>query len=287
MTLKEFFSYTLVETKEYDIVVYEILAILLVLLIASIIIRVLKRIFRNQENNKVFDSGRSHAILQIIRYVLWITAIFISFEIINIKLTLLLAGSAALLVGLGLGLQQIFQDIMSGIAILFEGTLKIGDVVEIQDDLVGVVKEIGLRTSKIETRDSIIMIIPNSKFVSENVINWSHMDKKTRFKVEVGVAYGSDIQKVKRTLLECANSHEKVSSFPDSFVRFKDFGDSSLQFQLLFWTTHIFNVEDIKSDLRYSINAAFLENGIHIPFPQRDVHIISQEKKDQFPIDQF
>lgn len=273
MTLKEFLESSLIETKDFDITVYEILVILLILFTTLFIIRIIRKVFRMREKRKEFDQGRSHAIQQILKYVLWIAAILISLETVGIKLTLLLAGSAALLVGLGLGLQLIFQDIMSGIAILFEGTLKVGDIVEIKDDIVGRVVEIGLRTSKIETRDNIIMVIPNSKFVTDIVINWSHMEKKTRFHVDVGVAYGSDVEKVTRVLLQCAGDQQNISASPQPFVRFTDFGDSSLDFQLYFWSTETFSVEFIKSELRYKIDAAFRQNGIHIPYPQRDIHI--------------
>ena len=279
MTLKEFLEKSLIETKDFDITVYEILIILLILICTLFVIRVIRKVFRMREKRKEFDPGRSHAIQQILKYVLWIAAILISLETVGIKLTLLLAGSAALLVGLGLGLQQIFQDIMSGVAILFEGVLKGGDVVEIQDDIVGRVVEIGLRTSKIETRDHIIMVIPNSKFVTDIVINWSHMEKNTRFHVDVGVAYGSDVEKVTRVLLQCAADQQNISASPQPFVRFIDFGNSSLDFQLYFWSTETFRVEFIKSELRYKIDAAFRENGIHIPFPQRDIHIKSGASK--------
>lgn len=273
MTLRKFLEFVLVETKEFDVTVYEILIIFLVLIITMLIMRVLRKVFRNREKNKEFDPGRSHAILQIIKYVLWIVVILVSLETAGIKLTLLLAGSAALLVGLGLGLQQIFQDVMSGIAILFEGSLKVGDIVEIQDDIIGRVIEIGLRTSKLETRDNIIMVIPNSKFVTDIVINWSHIEKKTRFHVDVGVAYGSDINKVTSVLLQCADGDKKISTSPKPFIRFKDFGNSSLDFQLFFWTTETFQVEFIKSEIRYKIDAAFRQDGIQIPYPQHDIHI--------------
>jgi len=277
MNFGEFLEYKLIETEDFDVTVYEILTILILFLATLLVMRLVKRVFRARVNNKEFDPGRSHAILQILKYVVYIAILMISFEIVGIKLTLLLAGSAALLVGLGLGLQQIFQDIMSGVAILFEGSLKVGDVVEIQDNLVGRVIEIGLRTSKLETRDNIVMVVPNSKFVSDIVINWSHIEKRTRFHIDVGVAYGSDVEKVSRVLLQCANVDEKVSAMPKPFVRFNDFGNSSLDFQLYFWTTETFQVEYIKSEIRYKIDAAFRANGIHIPFPQRDVHIRTKE----------
>ncbi len=276
MTLNEFLNHIIVATKDFDITVYELFTVLLILCMTYLFIRILRKIFLRREKIKLLDQGRSHAILQIIKYILWITAIMISLQTLGIKLTLLLAGSAAILVGLGLGLQQIFQDIMSGVAILFEGTLKVGDIVEIQDDIVGRVVEIGLRTSKIETRDNIMMVVPNSKFVTDIVINWSHMEKRTRFHINVGVAYGSDVEKVTRILLDCADRHNKISQTTKPFVRFKDFGDSSLDFQLFFWTTETFQVESIKSDIRYDIDASFREHKVQIPFPQRDVHIKSK-----------
>jgi small-conductance mechanosensitive channel len=160
------------------------------------------------------------------------------------------------------------------VAILIEGTLKVNDIVEIEDGVVGKVREIGLRTSKIRTRDNTLLIIPNSRFVNDNVINWSHNDRKTRFKIDIGVAYGSDVEKVTEILLKCAAEEKKVTQRPEPFVRFNDFGDSSLDFQLYFWTTENFAVENIKSNIRYKIDKYFRESGVQIPFPQRDVHII-------------
>ena len=123
-----------------------------------------------------------------------------------------------------------------------------------------------------------MIIVPNHKFIIENITNWSHNSESTRFKVEVGVAYGSDVQLVKSILLNCANEQAEVIKEKDGdshkpFVRFIDFGDSALQFEIFFWTTNIFHVEYIKSDLRFAIDREFRAKGITIPFPQRDVHI--------------
>ena len=122
------------------------------------------------------------------------------------------------------------------------------------------------------------MIVPNSKFISDQVINWSHEQGSTRFLVEVGVAYGSDTELVTRLLLECANLVPEVDLSPEPFVRFNDFGDSALIFQLLFWTKETFRSEYIRSKIRYAIDRKFRENNITIPFPQRDVHMISDKK---------
>ncbi len=273
MTLRDILDIKLFETEKLAATISDILIVILILVITKTVIELLKRLFRKQTARKNIDLGKSHAILQLLRYILWITAIVACLDIIGINITIFLAGSAALLVGLGLGLQHVFQDFVGGIILLFEGSIKVGDIVEIEEQTVGRVKEIGLRTSKIETRNNIIMIIPNSKFITDNVINWSHIEKKSRFSVSVGVAYGSNVELVRDVLISCANEHNEVSKKPSPFVKFEDFGESSLDFQLYFWTSNNFGVEIIKSDLRFMIDKKFRENGIQIPFPQRDLHM--------------
>jgi small-conductance mechanosensitive channel len=276
MNIKDILEFKIIQTENFTLTVYHLFISLIILISTWIILRLIKRVFRRLEKKQRIDMGTGHAIFQIVRYVLWIFCILFVFDTVGIKITFLLAGSAALLVGLGLGLQQIFQDFISGIALIFEGSLKAGDVVQTASGEVGRVKEVNMRTSKIETRDNIILIVPNSLLINEIVINWSHLEKKTRFKVGVGVAYGSDVELVRKVLLECAKSVEWISNEPRSIVRFTDFGDSSLQFEILFWSTNTFRIEDVKSDLRFKIDKAFRENNIRIPFPQRDVHLFNK-----------
>lgn len=275
MKFKEILEYSLINTDNFNITVYNLLATIVILVITRVVIGIIHKVFRRKifTNNNI-DVGKSHTIYQLTKYTLWVIAIVLSLETIGIKITFLLAGSAALMVGLGLGLQQVFKDIVSGLFLLFEGNLKLNDVVELDDGEIGKVKEITFRTTKIETRDNIILVVPNSKFIDGNVINWSHIQKRTRFYVQVGVAYGSDVELVQKVLLESAASHKDISKSPKPFVRFYDFGSSSLDFQIYFWTDRSFEVENIKSDLRFEIDKKFRENKIQIPFPQRDVHII-------------
>ena len=273
MALKEILQRSIIKTGEVDITVNHLLFVIIILLSARFLLWLVKRLFNRQIKRNVIDKGKGAALYQIVRYIIWIIAITIGMETVGIKVTILLASSAALLVGLGLGIQKVFMDVVSGVVILFEGTIKVDDIVELENGTIGKVVEIGLRTSKIRTRDHIILIVPNSKFINENVINWSHMDMLTRFTVEVGVAYGSDVDLVKRLLIESTDENQKVAKSPKPIVQFADFGDSSLDFKLLFWTDDTFFVEMIKSDLRYTINNKFQENNITIPFPQRDIHI--------------
>lgn len=270
--INDILGYTLVNTDKLTITLYSLLMAVVIILITSLMLGLIKRIFRRTLFKKDIDPAKGHFVYQLIKYLIWIIAIILVLDTLGVKITLLLAGSAALLVGIGLGLQQVFRDMISGLFLLFEGNLKLGDVVEL-DGIIGVVKEIGFRTTTIESRDNIILIIPNSKFIGENVINWSHIEKTTRFHVNVGVAYGSNVDKVTRVLLECARDHQKITNDPEPFVRFYDFGNSSLDFQLFFWTDYAFRVENIKSDLRFEIDRKFRANNITIPFPQRDVHM--------------
>ncbi len=277
MKFKEILEYSLVNTENFNITVYNFVATIFILLITRVLIGVIHKVFKKRiyTNNNI-EFGKSHSIYQLIKYFLWVIAIVLSLETIGIKITFLLAGSAALMVGLGLGLQQVFKDIVSGLFLLFEGNLKLNYIVELDEGEIGKVKQINFRTTKIETRDNIILVVPNSKFIDGNVINWSHIQKRTRFYVKVGVAYGSDVELVKNVLMECAGKHKDISKTPKPFVRFNDFGSSSLDFQIYFWTDRSFEVENIKSDLRFEVDKKFRENKIQIPFPQRDVHIISK-----------
>ncbi len=226
---------------------------------------------------KEINVGSQFAINRLLTYFVLVIAVVATLQYVGINLTVLLGGTAALLVGVGLGLQQTFNDLICGIILLFERTVEVGDVVDLQG-LIGRVKRIGLRTSLVETRDNFSVIVPNSKLVGDNVINWSHTDAKARFKVSVGVAYGSDTQLVKQILHEVAAQHTKVARRPEPIVRFANFGESALDFELIFWSRELMPIENIKSDLRFAIDQRFREAKVAIPFPQRDVWIRKVEE---------
>jgi small-conductance mechanosensitive channel len=196
---------------------------------------------------------------------------------LGISVTVLIAGSAALLVGIGLGLQQTFNDFISGLILLIEGTTKIGDVLEIDGDVV-IIQKIGMRTSKGLNRDDIIVIIPNSLITTRKVINWSHQSKKTRFRINVGVSYGSNVDLVIKILEESALEHPDIADKNLIEARLVDFGNSSLDFQVLFYSNNVFRIEKVKSDIRRIINRKFIENNVIIPFPQMDIHLKSENK---------
>ena len=272
MNLDEILGKSIISGEKFTLTFSDVLTAVIIIVLARVLLFIIRKVFKRTFKKQMADLGKVNSVYRVFKYIIWIIAVIVILQTAGVKLGVLLAGSAALLVGVGLGLQQVFRDIVSGIFLLFEGTLKTGDVVELEG-VVGIVKDIGFRTTKIESRDNIILIIPNSKFIEENVINWSHIETRTRFYVEVGVAYGSDVELVKKVLLECAEAHHDITDFPAPFVRFNDFGDSSLDFQLFFFTYNAFRVENIKSDLRFAIDNKFRENNIIIAFPQRDVHI--------------
>lgn len=223
------------------------------------------------------DTGREFAISRITKYIAITLFVVLALAALQVNWKIF-AVLAPLLIGIGLGLQQVANDLVSGFILLIEPTIRVNDIVEV-DNIVARVKEIGLRTSNVETRDGIAMIIPNHKLVSEKLINWSSSDTVTRFKIAVGVAYGSDVELVKKILIECAWKHSKVITNPSPEVFFMNFGDSSLDFELVFWSSHLFPIERVKSELRFMITAAFRENNVEIPFPQRDLHIRSDITK--------
>ena len=216
-----------------------------------------------------------YALEKLAAYFAYTIATAIALEAIGIKLTILLAGSAALLVGVGLGIQQIFNDFTSGLILLFGGTVKVNDIIEF-NNTVGRIIEIDFRTSKIKTRDGITIIVPNSKLVSDNVINWTTMDDLTRFHIKVGVAYGSDTALVRSILTEVSKKHPAVDRTLPVKVQFKNFGDSSLDFEVYFWARNSWEIEFVKSEMRFEIDEEFRKNNVRIPFPQRDVHLLNK-----------
>lgn len=232
-----------------------------------------KKIARRAVKAGRLDTGREFAIMRISKYIFIIIYLILALIAFKVDWKGFLA-LTPLLIGIGLGLQQVANDIVSGVILLVEPSIRVNDVVEV-DETVALVKEIGLRTSKVETRDGIAMIIPNHKLVSEKLINWSSNDTVTRFSIKVGVAYGSDVKLVEKLLSETAWKHSKVITNPAPLILFKDFGESSLDFELIFWTNQLFVIEQVRSELRFMIDDAFRSNGIEIPFPQRDVHVKS------------
>ncbi len=270
----EILNFTLIKYNSLVINVSTLLLVIGVYFAVKIGLSIVKKGLSRYQVRKKVDQGRIDAFYQIIRYVAWVIFALTALQIIGMQLTWLMASGAALMVGIGLGLQNVFNDLVSGIIILFEGSVDKGDIITIGEDMIGEVVKINIRTCHIVTRNNITVIVPNHKLVDENIINWSHSSANPRFILKVGVAYGSPTKEVKNILLRVASENKNVDLEPKPFVRFKDFGESSLDFELFFWSESVFGIEDVLSDLRFEIDDEFKKSNIIIPFPQRDIHII-------------
>ena len=278
MNWDSFLNYRLFKLGDFELITGNLLIGLLVLISTWLIIFLLRTaITRPRFIIDKIDEKRRTSIFLITKYIVWVITIVIFLEVIGVKITLLLVGSTALLVGIGLGLQNIFRDLVSGLFLLFEGSIKVGDVLEV-DGVVGKVVDVNLRSTEVITRDNSMIIIPNSRFVVEKVINWSHNNDKVRFCVNVGIAYGSDVDLVIETLKEAMSEIKGIEISPAPFVMFQDFGDSSLQFDMIFWSKDPFKIEMTKSELRILVYRKLKERNLAIPFPQRDVHIKDIDK---------
>lgn len=276
--VKDILEFKLLELGGFTLSVYNLLIVLFIFFAVkginhSLDLLIKKRLEKDGSNDII--EGRSQSLTQIFKYIVYILGFTFAVNSLGIEMNFILGVFATLGLGIGFALQDVFKDLISGIIILFEGNVTVGDILEV-DGLVGTVKEIKLRTSLIKTRDGIYIVVPNNRVVNEKVINWSTHTKLTRFNIIVGVAYGSDVDKVKELLLQAACDHELVSKRPSPVVMFNDFGDSALIFQLNFWIVDTWKTEFIKSDLRFTIDKLFRENNIQIPFPQRDVHLIQK-----------
>jgi small-conductance mechanosensitive channel len=219
------------------------------------------------------ELGVRIAVGTIVKYVVVTVGILIILQTAGINLSSITILFGALGVGIGFGLQNITNNFVSGLIILFERPIKVGDRIEVSG-VAGDVVDISMRATTIITNDNISIIVPNSEFISSTVINWSHTDRNIRFNFPVGVSYREDPRQIRELLLEIALDNPGVSKDPKPDVLFSGFGDSALNFNLRVWTSEYINRPGVlKSQLYYEISRRFKEAGIEIPFPQRDVHI--------------
>ncbi len=249
-----------------------ILLVIIVLIITFFLLKVLRKIIFRALSNDTKIKFKS--LFSFINYFVYTIVTLIVLQNVGVNLTAIFAASAALLVGVGLALQTFIQDIISGVFILVDKSVLVGDIIEV-DGQIGQVENIKLRTTRAVTRENKVLIIPNHKFLTSILFNWTENGIITKEIIEVGVAYKSDPKLVKSILLEIAQSHAEVLDNPSPFVLFKDFGDSALIFQLYISLDSSFSANIVKSDLRYAIFEAFASNGIEIPFPQRSVTFVN------------
>jgi small-conductance mechanosensitive channel len=253
--------------------------ILLVLLLAGLVLifvgsKYLQRLVSQHLLRRTrLDMGAREAVGTIVRYIAVVLGFLILLPTAGINLSVLAVVAGAVGIGVGFGLQTIADNFISGIIIMFERPIKVGDRIEV-GDVHGQVTAIKARATTVLTNDNISVIVPNSRFISENVVNWTHSGELVRFRVEVGVAYGSDVKLVSRVLLDAARKCPDVLDDPEPTVRLKEFGDSALVFQLLVWSSTLVQRRGkLLSDVNFLVHEALYTNDIVIPFPQRDLHL--------------
>ncbi|MFM7637183.1 MAG: mechanosensitive ion channel family protein [Crocinitomicaceae bacterium] len=287
ITFKDFLNYKLIDNDGFKLDFYRILVLISVFYSAKILVNILRLIIvQRLKKRKNYSLATEFVYVQLSKYIIYLFAIIIWFKTLGIDLTILLTGSAALLVGLGLGLQDVFKDIISGIVLLFEGNIRVGDIVEINgngsssknpgEHMVVKILKINIRTTEIETREGNILFIPNTRLTQDIIENWSHGSEKSRFKIEVTVNYGVNTEKIIQLLQSAAMSHPHVNKNEQILVRLAKFGDNGLEFELLFWADQSWDINNYRSEIRLEINRLFQENNIEIPYPKRSIEVFNK-----------
>jgi len=257
---------------------YSVLDLIILIALFSVLFIVAQSIKRVLRLRVLSLTGLSRAAQETIALIANYSFVFIGalvlLQIWGLDLSSLTVFAGVLGVGIGLGIQGIAKEFVSGLVLIFEHPIQAGDFVEV-GEFVGTVEHISVRSTEITTLDRVSVIVPNSRFLETEVVNWSHRSPISRLRIRVGVAYGSNLEVVRRALLEVANEHSDVLSIPPPNVFFLEFGNSSLDFDLLAWISEPRKQFQIKSDLYFSIYQLFQEKGIKIPFPQQDIHLRS------------
>jgi small-conductance mechanosensitive channel len=274
-----YLNYPFVNQAEFKVSVLSLLLLILAVLVATAVSRYTRRFLDKRLLPRFkLDAGLRYTLLRIIHYLIVIAGLLYGLKLgFAVDLTGIAVILGFLSVGIGFGLQYIASDIVSGFILLFERPLRVGDRLKI-DEVEGRVEQISLRSTRIVTNDEVTVIVPNSDLVRNKVINWSYCER-VRIRIPVGVAYGSDTQKVTDALIEAARAAGKVLPEPAPKVHFKAFGDSSLDFELLVWINLPHNHPQIRSDINFQIDRLFRLYQIEIPFPQRDLHLRSGTMK--------
>lgn len=273
--IKGFLNYTFEFSDKVHISIKSILIVILALLVTSFILRLIRKLMTRKLPDE--DKIKFVSLFSYSKWFIYVMILLLTLHNIGVHVTAVFAASAALLVGVGLALQTLFQDIISGVFILVDQTVHVGDIIELEGKI-GRVEQINLRTTRAVTIDNKVLIIPNHLYLTNSLYNWTANGSETRESVEVGVAYGSDVLLVKKLLIQAALSQPGVLDSNPPMVLFTNFGDSSLNFKVAFTINNSFDVRFNQSDIRFEIDRLFREHNVVIPFPQRDVHFYETKK---------
>lgn len=274
--INEVLAIPLFSAGDTPITIWTLVSLIILTLLLFVVSGLLKQLLVTRLlSQSTVDLGVRIAIGSIVRYVVISIGLIVIFQSVGIDLSTLTIVAGALGVGIGFGLQNITNNLVSGLILLIERPIKVGDRIEV-GSVTGDVVNISLRSTTVVTNDNIAIIVPNSEFVSNSVTNWSYTDRSVRFNFEVGVSYRSDPELVRRLLIQVAGQHPGVLKDPKADALLHDFGDSSLNFILRVWTRQYSTTPGVlRSELNFMIWNIFKEHGIEIPFPQRDIHIRS------------
>ncbi|MGL4584463.1 MAG: mechanosensitive ion channel family protein [Flavobacterium sp.] len=257
-------EYELYASKSITITIGTILFIVFTLMITNVGVRLLKKAFIRTATPDV--AARLGSVFNFINYFIYLIMFFFILNVIGINISMFLTTSAALFVGLGFALQDIFRDLIAGIYILFDKTLNVGDVIDIKGE-VGRVTTINLRCTIVETRNRKSIVIPNRKLIDDIMNNWTHEDPIIRARIDVGAFIGTDVELVRAVLLTCVEYNEEVLKDPKPIVFIDQFGESSIRFILYYFIDNAFDNDRIASTIRFEIDKKFKMNNIELPVP--------------------
>lgn len=265
----------------FSISIGEVVLFFITIWVSVLLARLIRFILEGEILSRMtLARGVPGAISTLVKYFIVGFGVVVAFSAAGLDLDKFTLMAGALGVGVGFGLQDLVRNFISGLILIFERPIQIGDAVQI-DDLSGRASKIGIRSSIIKTWDGAEVIVPNGNLIANKVVNWTMTDRLRRIEIKVGVSYGTDVALVMQTLLKCARDNQQIITNPPPSVLFNDFADSCLEFELRCWTSNYSDWITIRSDIRVAIDEAFEKEGIIIPFPQRDLHIISDKTKQE------
>jgi len=274
-TLQDYLNLQLFELQDTPVTIMSVVIFLLFVSVFLFLGSFVRRLLHGKVLDRFeIDPGLKYTLSRVSQYIIVILGFLISFQFVGIDLTGLAVIFGLLSVGIGFGLQNITANFISGLIVMFERPISVGDRVEVAG-IEGDVIEINIRSTKIRTLNNISIIVPNSEFVSNNVINYSHGDSSFRLDVNVGVSYSSNLEKVLDALNSVATEHPKVMKTPPHQVHLREFGDSAWEMQLRVWIPNVKERYVLRNELHQTIVDKFQKFGIEIPFPQRDLHVRS------------
>lgn len=271
--IENILNYTFHYNEDVGISVKSILMLILLLVVTSFLLKKIKKVIVNRLNQD--DKNKFRTVFSFGSWLIYIIIFLTSLHASGVDVTAIFAASAALLIGIGLALQTFFQDIISGIFIIVDKSVQVGDVIEL-DGKIGRVVEIKLRTTRVLTIQNKIIVIPNHLYLTHSLYNWTQNNEHTRENISVRVPYETDVDLVKTLLVQAVKSHSSVLSNPAPTVIITNFGEDSFIFEVIFTLKDCFWLKIRQGEIRLEIEKLFRENGIKFPHPQRDIHIIDK-----------